>query len=71
MELDTLLQYAGLIIVAIVINKYIINWWFQIDRRIKVQKMQNNLLIELCKKQGVPLERIMEIISEYNDPKKD
>lgn len=70
MDSNALMQYAGLTIIAIVISKYIINWWFQIDRRIKMQKMQNNLLIEICKKQGVPPERVLEIINEYNDVKK-
>lgn len=67
MEGAILLQFFGILIIAIFGLKILINWWwFQIDRRVRYQKMQNNLLIELCKKQGVDSDRLSEIIDEYN-----
>lgn len=70
MDLSELLPIVGVTVIAIVVTKYLVNWWFQIDKRIKLQKMQNNLLIELCKRQGVDPERVLKIIDEYNDEKK-
>jgi len=70
MDISEIIPYAGATVIAIVLFKYIINWWFQIDKRIRIGIMQNNLLIELCKKQGVDVERVNKIIDDYNGVKK-
>lgn len=57
-------------VISLLIGKYLVNWWFQIDKRMRYQAMQISLLIELCKKQGVDNTRINEIIDQFNGAKK-
>lgn len=70
METGNLLSYLGILAIGIIVYKYLVNWWFQIDKRKRYQQMQINLLIELCKRQGVDSTRLNEIIDQFNEVKK-
>ncbi len=59
-------------IIYLFANKFLTNWWFDIEERKNLQKAQVALFIELCKKQGVSDEVIHEIKAEYKLlPKED
>ncbi len=61
MDFGTLLMYCGILVVAIIVGKYLVDWYHEIPKRNKLLIAQIKLLALLAEKSGIDKSEIMEV----------